>query len=176
MERCESLLMAGFALFLFWSAISIAGAQIALGFSVATFIGWMIAAHRFPGRVGPRYLYGGIGLYVGWLVVSSLANASPLSSLAALREEWLFVILPLGIFLGRRTKTRSTLLLALAVGLLLAGTYGVIQHFTGVHWFKSQSLHSAGSSYRLSGNFSHPLTYGYFVATASIFFLNYLFF
>jgi len=172
--RLETALTVFFALFLFGSAFSIALAQIALGLSLLTFCGWMFVTRRRPENLGPKPLYIAIGVYIGWQVISSLAGTSPLSSLAALREEWLFVILPLGIFLGRHQTTRSRLLSALAVGVLLVGTYGIIQYFTGAYWFKSGGLPTAGGSYRLAGNFSHPLTYGYFVATSSVFLLNYL--
>ena len=172
--RLETTLTAFFALFLFASTFSIALAQTSLALSLLTFCGLVVMTRRLPENLGPRPLYIAIGVYIGWQVISSLAGTSPLSSLATLREEWLFLILPLGILLGRHQTTRSRLLSALAVGVLLIGIYGIIQHFTGAHWFKSSGLHTAGGSYRLAGNFSHPLTYGYFVATSSAFFLNYL--
>ena len=171
--RLETTLTVFFALFLFASTFSIALAQISLGLSLLTFCGWVIMIRRLPENLGPRPLYIAIGVYIGWQVISSLAGTSPLSSITALREEWLFIILPLGILLGRRQTTRSRLLTALAVGVLLIGIYGIIQHFTGVHWFKSSGPPTAGGNYRLTGNFSHPLTYGYFVATSSVFLLNY---
>jgi O-antigen ligase len=173
-NRLETAVGAFFALFLFGSAFSIAMAQITFGLSLAAFAGWIIVSRRWPEGLGPRLVYLAIGSYVGWLVIASVAGTSPLASLAALREEWLFAILPVGIFLGRNQSVRSRLLIALAIGTLLAGTYGIVQHFTGVYWFKSGTLHVVGDNYRLAGNFSHPLTYGYFVATSSVFLLNYL--
>ncbi len=172
--RLERAAACFFGLFLFGSAFSIAMAQITLGLTLCTLCAWKLANSNWPEDFGPRLVYTAIGAYVSWLAISSLAGASPLSSLISLKEEWLFVILPVGIFLGRHRTVRSRLIMALAIGALLAGTYGVIQHFTGVHWFKAEALHRAGENYRLAGNFSHPLTYGYFVATSSVFLLNYL--
>lgn len=90
-----------FALFLFASAISIAMAHISLGLTLCALCGLMLANRRWPEDLGPRPVYFAIGAYVGWLVISSLAGASPLSSLISLKEEGLFVILPIGILLGR---------------------------------------------------------------------------
>ena len=161
-----------FALFLFTSAFSIAAAQITLGLCLALSF-WPVLAPWRETTHGLRPVYLAWGAHLGWLIISSLVNDNPLRSLSAIREEWLIVILPLGIFLHRPAVWSRRLVVVLACGLLLASIHGVIQHFTGWTWSADQNLHRAGVYWRLSGNFSHPLTYGYYVVTASVFMLTY---
>jgi len=88
-RRLETLLTVSFSLFLFCSAFTIAGAQIALGWSTLLLVSLLLVERRFPAAQGLRPLWWALGIYVSWLVISAVAGPSPLSSLAALREEWL---------------------------------------------------------------------------------------
>jgi O-antigen ligase len=163
-----------FGLFLFATAFSIALAQITLTISALAYL-WI--RWREPSRAelhSLKPLLLAWGVYFLWLLVSSMVNDHTWRSLSCIREEWLLVILPVGIYLTRREAISRRLLAVLASGLLIVSVYGVIQHFTGFLLSAGQHLNTAGENYRLSGNFSHPLTYGYYVVTATIFFLTYL--
>jgi O-antigen ligase len=149
-----------FALFLFSSAFSIAAAQIALGLCLALSLWPSLEPWRATAQ-GLRLVYLAWGGHLGWLIISSLVNDNPLRSLSAIREEWLIVILPLGVYLHGRADWSRRLVVVLACGLLLASVHGVIQHFTGWTWSAAQPHH-------------HPLTYGYYVVTATVFMLTYL--
>jgi O-antigen ligase len=162
-----------FGLFLFSSAFSIAAAQVSLALCVA-FSLWSTAEIKRQAQISLRPVYFAWGAYVAWLIITSLVNDNPLRSLSAIREEWLIVILPIGVYLHRREDISRRLIVVLACGLLLVSAYGVVQHFTGWTVSAHQTLHRAGAYWRLSGNFSHPLTYGYYVVTATVFFLTYL--
>jgi O-antigen ligase len=162
-----------FALFLFSSAFSIAAAQISLALCLVLSL-WLAAEVRRQTQTSLRPVYCAWGVYLAWLIVSSFINDNPLRSLSTIREEWLIVILPIGAYLHRREDLSRRLIVALACGLLLISSYGVIQHFSGWTVSATQTLHRAGDYWRLSGNFSHPLTYGYYVVTATVFFLTYL--
>ena len=169
----ERALFVCFALFLFSSAFSIAAAQISLALCLALSL-WLVAEIRRQTPISLRPVYIIWGMYLAWLIVSSLVNDNSPRSLSAVREEWLIVILPIGAYLHRREDLSRRLIVALACGLLLISSYGVIQHFTGWTVSATQALHRAGDYWRLSGNFSHPLTYGYYVVTATVFLLTYL--
>ena len=162
-----------FSLFLFSSAFSIAAAQISLALCLVSSL-WLAAELRTCSQVSLRPVYFAWGVYLAWLIVSSLVNDNTLGSLSAIREEWLIVILPIGVFLHRKENWSRRLIVALACGLLLASSYGIVQRFTGWTVSAGQKLHDAGTYWRISGNFSHPLTYGYYVVTATVFLLTYL--
>jgi len=163
-----------FGLFLFASSFSIALAQVSLGFCVILFLGIMFLDRPFPISRELKPLFLAWGAYLAWLVLSSLVNPHPLKSLDNIREEWLLVILPIGVYLHSKKERSDRLIMVLATTLFLISIYGVIQHFTGLRFSATQHIHAAGDSYRLSGNFSHPLTYGYYVVTATVFYLAYL--
>jgi len=166
-------LLVCFGLFLFSSAFSIAAAQISLALCLALFL-WLAGEVRTRSRISLRPVYFAWGVYLAWLIVTSLVNDNTLRSLSAIREEWLIVILPIGVFLHRREVWSRRLIVALGCGLLLASSYGIVQHFTGWTVSAGQRLHDVGPYWRTSGNFSHPLTYGYYVVTATVFFLPYV--
>ena len=162
-----------FGLFLFCSAFSIAASQISLALCLILFV-WLLTQGSTRVDDSLRPVLFAWSIYLLWLVVSSVVNDNVLRSLSAIREEWLLVILPIGGYLHRRPDWSRRLMLVLGCALLLASAYGIIQHFTGVSLPGSHALHRAGTYWRLSGNFSHPLTYGYYVVTATVFFLVYL--
>ncbi|MEW5796975.1 MAG: O-antigen ligase family protein [Candidatus Zixiibacteriota bacterium] len=166
------ILIVFFGLFLFFSSFSIALAQTALGIAVLVFGAILITERGALAGANLRPLFAAWGLYLFWLVLVSLVNENPLRSLNNIREEWLLVIVPIGVYLNRNQVYRRRLLLLLALALLMISAYGIVQHFTGFHFRAAQPIHRAGDNWRLSGNFSHPLTYGFFVVTLSTFFLT----
>ncbi|UCC43567.1 MAG: O-antigen ligase family protein [Candidatus Zixiibacteriota bacterium] len=170
----RNLLLIFFCLFAFSSAFSIAMAQISLGMAVLCSIGIVIFERRSPKdrSVGTVYLW--MGLYVLWLVISSLFGDTPFKSIEMLREEWLFLAVPVGMLLLREGKFREWLVLALAAGVIIASIYGITQRFTGVDWITGHPMHTAGAGgYRPGGFFSYPLTYGNYIAVAALFLVGY---
>jgi len=167
--RRWTIATAFFAVFVFASAFSIAAAQIALGLSLLMFLassGWRVWL-TFPLPV--KRVLTAAGLYIGWLGISSLVNDRPLESLDTMREEWLFLIIPLGVALMTRPGRREFFSNVLAAAILLLSIFAVAQHFTGAYWFSDHGLHTARGSYRLAGFFSHPLTFGNYLAAATLF-------
>jgi O-antigen ligase len=162
-----------FAFFLFCASFSIAASQIILGLGMILFL---ITLTRHVNRVAIRPLKPFllmVGIYVLWMFVSALFGESPLKSIWSLKEEWLFLTVLISACLFRDSRYSERLVLALAVGLILVGTYGIVQSIWGVNWFRSSRLGQAGGIYRPSGNFSHPLTYGNFVVTTTLFLLGF---
>ncbi|MDH4157664.1 MAG: O-antigen ligase family protein, partial [candidate division Zixibacteria bacterium] len=170
----NDLLFGFFALFIFGSTFSIAIAQISAGLSVALFIIIIILTRYNPFTSSLRWFYCLVGLYIVWLFFTAAIGPTPWKSMALLREDWLFVIVPVGIYLFNFDRYRHKLPAALAAGVLLVSVYGIIQHFTGTHWFKSGELLGApGHGYRVEGNFSIAITFGNYFGTASLFLLGY---
>lgn len=159
-----------FALFAFSSSFSIALSQASFGISLLLFIILAVATRYNPFACRLLCIYSVIGLYLVWMIVSTLVNDS---SLWNLKEEWLFSIIPVGLFLFKQQKFRRIIVVSLALGVILASTYGVIQHYTGVNWFKEYLPTPAhdGTFYALGG-FHHNLTYGNYLAVAAMFVIS----
>ena len=159
-----------FALFLFSSAFSIALSQISFGISLFFFTILCFVARYNPFACRLLCVYSVVALYLVWMIISTLANGA---SLANLKEEWLFFIIPVGLFLFKQQKFRGILMTVLASGVILISIYGIIQHFTGANWFKDYPpvLAHDGTFYA-PGGFRHNLTYGNYLAVASLFLIS----
>ena len=158
--------------FVFSSAFSIAAAQICLG--LALVFGVIAYRNDLHSLKMIRPVLWAALIYVGWRVLSSLTGPTPVNSLWTIREDWLFLIVPLTLLVVRKAASAEKIVGALSFGLVLAGVYGVVQHFTGWYFFHEGSLHHVRDNFRLSGNFSHPLTYGYYVVVSTLFLSSYL--
>jgi len=157
-----------FALFILLSAFSIAFSQIALGLVLTGGLAFWIVK-RPPLSRSARMVLVAAGLYMAWMVLATVAGERPWDSLGAIREDWLFLIIPVGLLVMTEERSANRTVTVLAVALFLMGLYGIIQHFTGLYLFKNETLHTAGGQFRISGGFSHPLTYGNYLATATLF-------
>ena len=141
----RNLLLIFFCLFAFSSAFSIAMAQISLGLAVLGSIGIMIFERRNPFDRSVKSVYMWIGAYILWLVISSLFGDTPVKSIEMLREEWLFLAVPVSMLLLQEKRQREWLIFALAAGVIIASIYGITQRFTGVDWITGHPMHTAGA-------------------------------
>ncbi len=156
-----------FALFIFSSTFSIALSQISFGISLLLFIVLAVITRYNPFACRLLCVYSVIGLYLLWMIISTLVNGA---SLLNLKEEWLFGIIPVGLFLFKQQKFRGILTTSLASGIILISIYGIIQHYTGVNWFKDYPPAAArDNTFYALGGFSHNLTYGNYLAVAALF-------
>ena len=163
-----------YSLFIFSSTFSIALAQSSLGIALLFFLIIVIKDHHRIFIRPLRWFYIFIGLYIFWLLFTSAMAEKSLESMLSTKEEWLFFIVPIGIYLFQFEKLGKWLLTVFLSGIFLVSLYGIIQHFSGVHWFKSETLNTVtDGSVRISGNFSHPLTFGNYFVTAATFFIGY---
>lgn len=173
-ESARSTLGWSFALFTFASAFSIALAQVSLGVALVSFLIIVIADRHIPWRRPLLWFYRLMAAYVLWLAVSAVFGATPLTSLAALREEWLFVIVPISVYLFGNPRWRFILVRCLAGGVIVSAIYALTQLATGTDWLLHHDLHTfGGKGVRLSGLFSYPLTFGNYMVTAATFLLGY---
>jgi O-antigen ligase len=172
-EGVPAVLAVYFALFLFCASFSIAASQIILGLAMVLFL-ILLTKHTHRVAVRPlKPFFIMVGVYLLWMFVSALFGESPLSSIWALKEEWLFLTVLISACLFRDRRYSEQLLAALAVGLTLMAAYGILQSLTGINWFRGSPLAQAGGIYRPAGNFSHPLTYGNFIVISTLFVLGY---
>lgn len=163
-----------YALFAFGSTFSIALAQMALGIALILFIATIFLSRYNPFSGSLRWFYLFVAAYILWMMLSALFGATPSRSMWILKEDWLFCIVPIGVFLFSAPRYRERLVLVFAAGVALISLYGVLQHFTGVHWFKDYPCVPADDfGYRVRGNFSHRLTFGNYYGTAAAFLLAY---
>jgi len=163
-----------YALFVVGSTFSIALAQLALGGALLIFVIVALSLHYNPFAGDLRGLYCAIAAYLLWTVVSSLAGENSLRALAMLREDWLFAIIPIGIFLLQYPRYRRRVVTSFALAVTIVSLYGLVQHFWGVDWFHSAPLVPAGDfGWRVQGNFGNRLTFGNYYGTAAMFLLGY---
>ena len=166
-----------FALFLISSTFSIAVSQVTLGISVLFFLIISILKKEFVYFNDLKWFYTIVGLFVGWLILSSLLGVTPLRSLTASKDSWLFLIIPLGIYLTSKFKNRQNLILIFATTIILVSLYGVLQFFTGANWFSHNEAQKAPMyGYRISGFFSFGVTFGNLMSVVGIFLTTYALF
>lgn len=161
-----------FGLFIVGSTFSIALGQISLGVALLLFL--IIILRKTYNPLGNKLslIYKIIGLYIFWMALASLFGATPLRSLMILKEEWLFLAIPIGVYVLARENFRQMIINAFAVSAGVVSIYAIIQHFTGIHWFKDRPLHEAYDfGYMVKGFFAHRLTFGNYYATAAAFFI-----
>jgi len=174
-EKLPGALLFFFALFVFSSTFSIALSQASFGLSLMLFL--VIIMRR--GGITPdnrlKWFYLAVALYVTWMLLAGLAGGRFLHSLDSMREEWLFAIVPVGIYLihkDRKNADRLVLILALAQILITLYSLGI--YVTKV--YISPEITGALTSdqvVRIRGNFSHPLTFGNYAGTAALFMFGY---
>jgi len=161
-----------YALFIFGSTFSIALAQSAFGLSLVVFLVIAIRRRYNPFQSSLKWFYLSVGLYILWMIIACLMGDTPVRSLRIMKEEWLFAIVPVGVYLMSKEGYRQKLLLAFAVGVGIFALYGILQHFTGVHWTKKTPPFPAPDfGYVVKGTFPHRLTFGNYYATAALFML-----
>jgi O-antigen ligase len=113
--------------------LSISGMQIAMGtLGILALVGiplrWRVV-RRTP-------LDGWLALFFGVCALSTLASGHPLEAAGWPRPPWLLLAYFVGYWwLRDREHARRLALVVVAAG-AVAGAYGVLQHFTGVDWYR----------------------------------------
>ncbi|UCE25698.1 MAG: O-antigen ligase family protein [Candidatus Zixiibacteriota bacterium] len=167
----RDLLFVFFTLFVFASTFSIAMAQVCLGLSLVLFIIVAVTTGHNPFSSQLKWFYIFVGLYIFWMLLASLFGNTPVESTLILKEEWLFCVVPIGIYLLAKEDYRRRMMYAFAIGTGLFAVYGILQFFTGVHWFKSVEPNPGPEFfYVIKGNFPSPMTFGNYFGTAAGFF------
>jgi O-antigen ligase len=114
-----------------------------------------------------------IFLFLIWSIISALFGPTPWSSLVGLKEEWLFLMIPVVAFLMKDEKSMAAALRIFTISAILISIYAVWQHFSGIDLYHHKQLIEAPShGYRSVGIFAHTLTFGNYYAVASILLLG----
>jgi O-antigen ligase len=154
--------------FVFASTFSIAISQILLGLSLALFLvtAYRSGSNPFSGPMKTFWI--AVAVWIGWLLLTSALGKTPTRSLWLCREEWLFCIVPIAVYLFRFRQVRLWLIRALAAGVALLSVYCVVIYTTGWAGFSSYEPGPApGFGWRVAGTFSHRMTFGNYYAVAS---------
>ena len=163
-----------YALFIFGSTFSIALAQSSFGLALALFLFIAIYKKCNPFQSALKWFYISVALYILWMAVASIVGDTPIRSLRIMKEEWLFAIVPVGVYLMRKEGYRKKLILAFVLGVGIFSVYGILQHFTGVYWTKKVPPNVAPDfGYIVKGTFPHSMTFGNYYATAAAFVSTY---
>jgi O-antigen ligase len=158
-----------FLLFVFTSTFSIALSQLSLGICAAFFVVAAIRERFNPFGGGLHWFWIAVGAYVGWLVLVCLLQDHPLHSLNNIREEWLFIIIPIVVYLGRARKTLDRIATVLAVGLVIVSIAALLSYIFRVEYHWGAGLVALPETNpRVSGTFSMPLTFGNYMSVASL--------
>ncbi len=159
-----------------FSTFSIAGTQISLGVTLISFTIFCFMRKYNPFSKEYNLFYLLIISFVVWNIIVSLINQNPCKSLKFVSEEWLFLIIPLGIYIFQKPLNKKIFVIILSSAVLVMSVYGIIQHFTGVTLFKISPLVLApGGGFRVRGSM-HPITFANYFGAASVFLMSLAFF
>jgi len=162
-----------YLLYIASSTFSIALAQSTLGLAAAVMLLLLLNRQPLTTTSPMRLFYLFAGGYVAWMVLAALLASSWSGAVLALREEWLFVAVPIGVFLFRDDRNARRLIFTFAAAVGIVSLFSITQHFTGWYIMKSHPLPPApNGGYLVCGNFPHPLTFGNYYATAALFMLG----
>ncbi len=155
----------------FSGAISIALSQIMFGIALLGFlIKLSYSRERFSDHPFSSYLFlVVIACYSSLKLISILVHQS---DLLIIKEEWMFLMIVIGMVRFRDIKKLNIVIDLLAAGVILIGGYGIWQHFVGIDLYHEVMLDRMIFGYRAIGNFSTYLTFSGFFAIASIFLVS----
>jgi (heptosyl)LPS beta-1,4-glucosyltransferase len=162
-------------LFVFTSTFSIALSQLSLGIGVVLFLTAAIKDRRSPFIRELKWLWIAIGLYLAWLMLVCLLQDDPARAVDHIREDWLFLIVPLAAAQLAKDKRLESTVVVLGAGLLLISVVSMIMVLFGVQYHWPEGLVPvADSAERMRGNFTHALTFGNYAAVGSAFLLTWV--
>ncbi len=164
-----------YLLFVIGSTFSRAVAQISLGFALGIFLLVIITERYQPFVKALKWFYIFVGLYVGWLLLAATFSKDPAHSVYFTRKEWLFVAIPIGIYLFQFEKIRSRVVTSLAIGVLVVSVYAMIEFYTGTHWLNMEGWKFVPIPVEyVAGTFFRPLEFANYYATAAILILGWV--
>ena len=158
-----------FACFCFSAPWSIAASQISLEFCSLFFVLVVIIKKYNPFTRPLRLFYWAVVVWWAWLLISGLASPTPEHSLLESRDEWLLIIVAVGVYLMQDKRWMAIMVTVMASGMLLVSVQGFAQYFFGVDWLAAQTPEPApGFGYRVSGAYSGYVTFAGFFAVATV--------
>lgn len=170
LPKIRMIFFIGFCLFM---PFTIAYSQVCLAIALALYIWEALFGAGVQFSALERRLYLIVGLFIALSALSGIVNGSAVSSLVALKEEWLFLIIPLTVFLMREKIFSDWLWWLLLGSVCVIALYGWLQHFFGFNLRSDFLLYqSPDGLYSAWGNFHNRLTFGNLFATLGLFFVS----
>jgi putative inorganic carbon (HCO3(-)) transporter len=164
----DHLIKFGLVVFAVFSPFSIAGAQT--GFSLAL-LGWGLKFVLNKKLFWVRsYLDKPVLIYLAAVLVAAFFTQNRLQSLISIKDEWLYLLFFLLVNnIEDRNFAKKLINIIIAISALVA-IYAIWQHYTGHDYWHGRILGEiAGTSkFRSVGNFSIPLTYGFYAMVVSL--------
>ncbi|MBI5266337.1 MAG: O-antigen ligase family protein [candidate division Zixibacteria bacterium] len=163
-----------YTIFIFSSTFSVAAGSLAGGAASLLFLTLAIQRRYLPFESGLKWFYVWACLYLFWSILSSQLAHPGWAALAPLGREWLFFLVPTGMWVFQNAGARRVALYAFAAGIILISLYSVGQFFWAWNFLKPHYIierHLNG--YYLIGNFGSSVAFGIYYATAGLFFFGY---
>ncbi len=164
----DHLIKFGLVVFAVFSPFSIAGAQT--GFSLAL-LGWGLKFVLNKKLFWVKsYLDKPVLIYLAAVLVAAFFTQNRLQSLISIKDEWLYLLFFLLVNnIEDRNFAKKLINIIIAISALVA-IYAIWQHYTGHDYWHGRILGEiAGTSkFRSVGNFSIPLTYGFYAMVVSL--------
>lgn len=164
----DQLIKFGLIVFAVFSPFSIAGAQT--GFSLAL-LGWGLkfVANKKLFWV-KSYLDKPVLIYLAAVLVAAFFTRNRLQSVISVKDEWLYLLFFLLVNnIEDRNFAKRLINIIIAISALVA-IYAIWQHYTGHDYWHGRILGEISSTgkFRAVGNFSTPLTYGFYAMVVSL--------
>jgi O-antigen ligase len=164
----QHLIKFGLIIFAIFSPFSISGAQI--GFGIAL-LGWFLKIFWTKKLSWQSSFWDKpVIFYLLAVGISVLFSQDFLKSLSSFKDEWLILLFFLLVNNMDDLKfTRKLLDVLIGISVTVA-VYAIFQHYTGQDFYHQRVLEEiwASGKYRALGNFSIPLTYGFYSMVISI--------
>jgi len=164
----DRLIKFGLIVFAVFSPFSIAGAQT--GFSLAL-LGWALK-FIFNKKLFwvKSYLDRPVLIYLAAICIAALFTQNRIQSIISIKDEWLYLLFFLmvnNIEDERFAKKLVNIIIAISA---LVAIYAIWQHYTGIDYYHGKILNSISDTgkFRSVGNFSIPLTYGFYAMVVSL--------
>ena len=172
-DRLDRILFIFYLIFVVSSTFSRALSSIALGIAFLCFLVIVIATRYNPFVRSIRWFYVFAGLYLVWLLLAAVVSKNPGVSLYACRREWLFVAVPIGLYLFQNENWKSKTIRWFAIGVGILAAYACAEYITG-----TDLVHFENGSWspihidQISGTYFRPLTFAGFYSVAALFLLT----
>jgi O-antigen ligase len=164
----DHLIKFGLIVFAVFSPFSIAGAQT--GFSLAL-LGWAL---KFILKGKPfwvkSYLDKPILIYLAAIFIAAFFTQNKIQSIISIKDEWLYLLFFLMVNNVEEKGFAKKLINIIIVISALVALYAIWQHYTGYDYYHGRILDpiSDTGKFRSVGNFSIPLTYGFYAMVVSL--------
>ncbi len=172
-DRLDRILFVFYLIFVISSTFSRALSSMALGIAFLLFLVAVVLRGHNPFSRTIKWFYIFAGLYLFWLLLAALVSKHPAMSIYACRREWLFVAVPIGVYVFQNDKWKAKTIKLLALGVGIFALYSCVEYFTGTDW-----LHFDNGTWepvhieQISGTYFRPLTFAGFYSVAALFLLT----